>query len=303
MYSAIMASNPMRYVLISGASTGIGRACVLELANRGYELLAGVRREEDGKALQADAAQSPASAGHVTPIMLDVTESVSIAAAITQVTEITGNSGLCALINNAGISVVGPIEHVSLFDWRRQFEVNFFGLIALTQAALPLLRKHITARGPWTARIVNMSSIAGRIAQPILGPYTASKHALESLTDSLRMELFTQHIHVCSVNPGAIDTPIWTKAQTASESLTNGHPARALYGPLIDGVKSAAQRAHAGAIPPTAVANAVLSCLTDASPKTRYFVGKDARSGAIAKRLIPDRIFDRILRKYFAPRK
>jgi NAD(P)-dependent dehydrogenase (short-subunit alcohol dehydrogenase family) len=293
----------MRYVLISGASTGIGRASVLELANRGYEVLAGVRREEDGKALQVEAAKSPASAGHVTPIMLDVTDAAGIAAAIAQVTEITGENALCALINNAGISIVGPIEHVTMCDWRKQFEVNFFGTIALTQAALPLLRKYTAQRGPWTARIVNMSSIAGRIAQPILGPYTASKHALESLTDSLRLELYTQQIHVSSINPGAIDTPIWNKAQTASQPLSENHPARELYGRLIDGVKTAAQRAHAGAIPPSAVAHAVLASLTDAPPKTRYFVGKDARSGAIAKRLIPDRIFDSILRKYFAPRK
>jgi short-subunit dehydrogenase len=148
-----------------------------------------------------------------------------------------------------------------------------------------------------------MSSIAGRIAQPIIGPYTASKHAMESLSDSLRLELRPQGIHVCSINPGAIDTPIWDKAQATVETMTPDHPSRALYGGLIDGVAAAAERAHAGAIPPSAVAQAVAACMTCAKPKTRYFVGKDAKSGALARRLIPDRMFDSILEKYFAVRK
>ncbi len=266
-------------------------------------MFAGVRRDEDGRGIEEAAAGFNALGGHVTAIRIDVTDNSGIGDAVAQLTELTGDEGLCGVINNAGISVVGPVEYVSMADWRRQFEVNFFGVIAVTQATLPLLRKHVGVRGKWAARLVNMSSIAGRIAQPILGPYTASKHALESLSDSLRLEVKRQGIHVCSVNPGAIDTPIWNKAHSNVDDMKPDHPARVLYGDLIDGVTAAARRAHAGAISPDAVARAVAACLTDRTPRTRYFVGKDARSGAIAKRLIPDRMFDAILEKYFAVRK
>jgi NAD(P)-dependent dehydrogenase (short-subunit alcohol dehydrogenase family) len=236
-------------------------------------------------------------------VRVEVTDAGSVDAAFRQIADATGEDGLCGVVNNAGISVVGPVEFVPLADWRRQFEINFFGVIAVTQAALPLLRKHVAKNGKWSARLVNMSSIAGRIAQPILGPYTASKHALESLSDSLRIELRPQGIHVCSVNPGAIDTPIWNKAQAEASTVPMDHPSRAIYGNLIDGVTAAASRAHAGAIQPCEVAKAVAASLTDGKPRTRYFVGRDAKSGALAKRLIPDRMFDSILEKYFAVRK
>jgi NAD(P)-dependent dehydrogenase (short-subunit alcohol dehydrogenase family) len=293
--------NPStKHVLITGASTGIGRACVLELARLGFNVFAGVRREEDGKALEAESANLP---GKVSWVRIDVSDAALITSAISQITESVGDDGLCGVVNNAGISVVGPVEFVTLADWHRQFEINFFGVIKVTQATLPLLRKHVTKYGKGAARLINMSSIAGRIAQPILGPYTASKHALESLSDSLRLELKPQGILVCSVNPGAIDTPIWNKAHAEVETITPDHPARALYGDLIDGVTAAAEKAKAGAIPPLAVAKAVAACLTTAKPRIRTFVGKDARSGALAKRLIPDRMFDSILQKYFAVKK
>jgi NAD(P)-dependent dehydrogenase (short-subunit alcohol dehydrogenase family) len=296
-------TSSRRAVLITGASTGIGRACTLELARLGFDVFAGVRREEDGRAVEADAGNITGPCGKVSAVRVEVTDAGSIHAAIAQITDATGDDGLCGVVNNAGISVVGPVEFVPLADWRRQFEINFFGVIAVTQAALPLLRKHVVKNGKWSARLVNMSSIAGRIAQPILGPYTASKHALESLSDSLRIELRPQGIHVCSVNPGAIDTPIWNKAQAEVNTVPMDHPSRAIYGNLIDGVTAAASRAHAGAIQPCEVAKAVASSLTDGKPRTRYFVGKDAKSGALAKRLIPDRMFDSILEKYFAVRK
>lgn len=296
-------THTRRFVLITGASTGIGRACAMELARRGFDVFAGVRRQEDGSAVEADAGKLADPHGRVTAVRVDVTDACSITSAMSAIAQATGDDGLCGVVNNAGISVMGPIEFVPLDDWRRQFEINFFGAIAVAQAALPLLRKHVARYGKWTARLVNMSSIAGRIAQPIIGPYTASKHAMESLSDSLRLELRPQGIHVCSINPGAIDTPIWHKAQATVVTMTPDHPSRALYGELIDGVAAAAERAHAGAIPPSAVAHSVAACMTCAKPKTRYFVGKDAKSGALARRLIPDRMFDSILERYFAVRK
>jgi NAD(P)-dependent dehydrogenase (short-subunit alcohol dehydrogenase family) len=295
-------STTRRSVLITGASTGIGRASAIELAKNGFDVFAGVRREEDGRSIEIEAAQLPGSHGKLSAIRIDVTDAGGIAEVVKQISQIVGDEGLAGVVNNAGISVVGPVEFVPLADWRKQFEINVFGVIAVTQATLPLLRRHVARHGHGSARLVNMSSIAGRIAQPIVGPYTASKFAVESLTDSLRMELRSQGIVVCSVNPGAIDTPIWSKAHASADNLTPDHPARALYGKIIDGVTTAADQAHASAGPVSLVAKSVLACMTCDNPKTRYFVGKDAKSGAMAKRLIPDKIFDAILRKYFSVR-
>jgi NAD(P)-dependent dehydrogenase (short-subunit alcohol dehydrogenase family) len=278
-------------ILITGASTGIGRACALSLAQIGFEIFAGVRKESDGATLQAE------SNGKIVPVRLDVTDPETIAESISKIT-----GGLCGLINNAGICVVGPVEFVSLADWHRQFEVNFFGAIAVTQAALPLLRMHVAKHGPGSARLVNISSIAGKIGQPILGPYTASKHAMESLTDSLRMELKPQGIQVCSINPGAIDTPIWGKAQVEAGTITADHPSRDLYGDLIDGVTAAALKAQANAVPASEVADAVIACMTKPKPRTRYYIGSDAKSGLIAKWLLPDRMFDAMLARMIKPK-
>ena len=294
--TALMSSH--RHILITGASTGIGRACAIDLARLGFDVFAGVRKQSDGVALEAEAN------GKIHPVIIDVTDAATIAAAIAHITPIVGEHGLAGVINNAGISVVGPVEFVSLEDWRRQFEVNFFGAIAVTQAALPLLRVHAAKYGNGSARLINISSIAGKIGQPILGPYTASKHAMESLSDALRMELSPQGIHVCSVNPGAIDTPIWDKAQASAEAAIDAnHPARELYGELIDGVRAAARKAQAAAVPTSAVTAAVVACLNRRKPRTRYFVGRDAKIGAMVKWLLPDRVLDGILGRYFKPRK
>ena len=279
-----------RYVLITGASTGIGRACALELSGRDFQVFAGVRKDTDGLSLRDE------SNGKIQPVILDVTDPASIAAAIVEITLIVGDDGLCGLVNNAGITVIGPVEFVTMADWRRQFEVNFFSAVAVTQAALPLLRRHVARNGKGSARLVNMSSIAGRFAQPILGPYTASKHAMESLTDSLRFELAPQGIQICSINPGAIDTPIWTKAKTQAQTIDADHPSRALYGGLIDRVQAAAWKAQASAVPASHVASAVVACMTRKKPRTRYFVGKDAKGVAIIKRFLPDRWMDGLLR-------
>jgi NAD(P)-dependent dehydrogenase (short-subunit alcohol dehydrogenase family) len=286
-----MTSTTARHVLITGASTGIGRACAIELARQNFSVFAGVRRQIDGSSLRDE------SNGKIQPVTLDVTDPASIAAAIAEITSIVGADGLCGLVNNAGITVVGPVEFVSMPDWRRQFEVNFFSAVALAQAALPLLRLHVAKNGRGSARLVNMSSIAGRLAQPILGPYTASKHAMESLTDSLRFELAPQGIQVCSINPGAIDTPIWDKAKTQAATISADHPSRPLYGSLIDSIQAAAWKAQAAAVPADRVAAAVLACMTKAKPRTRYFVGPDAKGAAILKRFLPDRVMDALLRK------
>src|SRR2546429_6668900 len=182
-------------VLISGASTGIGRACAEHLDGLGFAIFAGVRNQSDADSLRG------AGSGRTQPVMLDVTEPESIASALRIVDE-AATAGLSGLVNNAGISVGGPLEFVEIDEWRRGLEVNFIGQVAVTQAALPALRK---ARG----RIVNMTSIGGRLASPFLGPYNASKYALEAVTDSLRLELRQFGVAVAAIEPGAVATPIW----------------------------------------------------------------------------------------------
>jgi NAD(P)-dependent dehydrogenase (short-subunit alcohol dehydrogenase family) len=285
------------YVLITGASTGIGQACATHLAGLGFQVFAGVRNEPNALALR-QAGEAIAGAGGICPILLDVTDPASIAAAANKLAADMGTAGLTALVNNAGISVSGPVELVTLDDWRRQFEVNFFGAIAVTQAMLPLLRRRTAIAGPGSARIVMMSSVAGKIAQPITAPYTASKFALESLSDSLRLELRPQGITVCIVEPGAIDTPIWSKGMAAVIALPDDQ-AKANYGPLMDRVIEAVRKISAGAIPPAAVAKAVGDCLTRRRPRIRYPVGRDAKAGVLSRRFMPDWAFDLALRRFY----
>jgi len=278
-----------RYVLITGASTGIGRACALHLARIGFAVLAGVRKPADGESLERDAG------GGVTGIRIDVADLASIAAAAERVRGIVGDDGLCGLVNNAGIVVAGPVEFVSLEDWRRQFEVNFFGQIAVTQAMLPLLRQHVATHGPGAARIVMMSSIAGKVGQPIVSPYSSSKFSLESMSDGLRIELKPQGIHVCLIEPGAIDTPIWGKGAAHEQGVSPDTSARVLYGAMIDGIMERARHAAETAIPAQRVADAVAACLTRPTPRIRTLVGRDAKMAALARRWLPDRWFDAIV--------
>jgi NAD(P)-dependent dehydrogenase (short-subunit alcohol dehydrogenase family) len=281
-----------KYVLISGASTGIGNATSRWLAVRGWKVLAGVRRDEDGKKLQQ---ASPS----ITAIKLDVTDPATISAAANTVRELAPN-GLAALINNAGIGVGGPIEFVPLAGWRTQFEVNLFGAIALTQAMLPLLRQRVeTARaagiGKGSARIVMVSSILGKVGSPISGPYSASKFAMEGASESLSIELHAQGIDVVLIEPGAIATPIWTKEKSAIAE--NEKAAREIYGDMMDAHKQMHDHAATNAIPPEKVAAAIERALTARRPKMRYPVGKDARLGVIFKRLLPDRWFEAAMRR------
>jgi NAD(P)-dependent dehydrogenase (short-subunit alcohol dehydrogenase family) len=286
------------HVLVTGASTGIGCASALHLASLGFHVFAGVRRSVDARQIEKLGSESCAAGGGVCALTLDVTDRDSIAAAAATLRASVGDAGLAGLVNNAGVSVGGPVEHVSLDDWRRHFDINFFGPIAVTQAMLPLLRAHVARFGLWSARLVNMSSIAGKVAQPIAGPYTASKFALESLSDSLRLELRAQGIHVCVISPGAIDTPMWKKTKDAVDAVPRDHPSRKLYGELIDNVMAALRKTSAHAIPPMTVAKAVAACLTHRKPKARYYVGLEAKAGAISKKLLPDTWFEAALARF-----
>ena len=272
-------------IVITGASTGIGRACALYLDGKGHSVFAGVRKDADGDALARDAS------ARLVPIIIDVTDHSSIAAAAKLVADETGPDGIKGLVNNAGIAVSGPLEYLPIDDLRKQLEVNVVGQIAVTQAFLPMIR---TARG----RVVNMGSVAGRSpSAPLIGPYAASKMAMEALTDSLRLELARWDIHVSIVEPGSIATPIWDKSGPDFDNLTDSMPAegKERYGKLIEvGRKIAAAQNRRG-IAPEKVAKAVEHALTSSRPRTRYLVGKDAQVRARVESLIPDKVRDKIV--------
>ena len=276
-------SSPMN-VVVTGASTGIGAACALDCASRGMTVFAGVRDPRAGEALVAKAGPS------LIPILLDVTDEPSIARSLDVVQRVVGKAGLGGLVNNAGIVVGSPLEVIPLSQLRTQLEVNVIGQIAVTQAFLPLLR---LGHG----RIVNMGSIAGRGTIPLLGPYSASKYALEALTDALRMELQPWGIHVSIIEPGAIATPIWEKSGKASQELEAlaGDEARALYGDAVNRVREAVAKSAERAISQDAVVRAVHHALTAACPKTRYLVGNDAKLRAWMVKWLPDRMQDILL--------
>ena len=251
--------NESPTVLITGASTGIGAACAFELDKLGYRVFAGVRREADGQRLRQQASE------RLTPVLIDVTDVESIRAAADFVEEAVGESGLDGLVNNAGIVVAGPLEMLPIEKLRYQFEVNVIGQMAVTQAFLPMLR---VAKG----RIVNMGSISGRVASPYLGAYCASKHALEALTDSLRIELRKWGIEISIVQPGPIVTPIWDKSQAATDEVFEevSAQAEALYGDDLEALREVTNRLRDGGSPVEVVVRAVVHSLTARRPKTRY---------------------------------
>ena len=271
-------------VVITGASTGIGAACALDCVARGMTVFAGVRDPHAGEALAAKGGPS------LIPIALDVTDESTIAQSLESVHRIVGQGGLAGLVNNAGIAIGSPLEVIPLSRLRKQLEVNVIGQIAVTQAFLPLLR---CGRG----RIVNMGSIAGRGTIPLLGPYSASKHALEALTDALRMELQPWGIEVSIVEPGAIATPIWEKSAKEAGDLeaSIGQEAKILYGEAVVRIREAIAQAAYRAIPPEAVVRAVHHALTASHPHTRYLVGTDAKLRAWMVKWVPDRVQDRLL--------
>ena len=269
-------------VVITGASTGIGRACALDLDSRGFQVFAGVRRDEDAERLRAERPS-------IEPLPIDVTDADSIAAARDRVAEAVGGAGLAGLVNNAGIAVPGPLEHLPMDELRRQLEVNLVGQVAVTQAFIPLLR---TARG----RIVNIGSIGGRVALPMLGPYAASKHAIEGFSDSLRRELRPWGIEVSVVRPGPIATEIWERGRTTADELLERMPeAEVHYGPAIAAGRASAAKRAKEAVPPSAVAEVVADALTAGKPRTRYLVGRQAKVMAALSAVLPDRWFDALL--------
>jgi NAD(P)-dependent dehydrogenase (short-subunit alcohol dehydrogenase family) len=277
-------TSPQRTVLVTGAAKGIGRACALDLASRGCRVYAGVRRPEDGEALRA------ASGGRIVPAPLDVTNSDEVAAAGRLMTEVSGEAGLWGLVNNAGAVYAGPLEHLPVEAFRDQLEVNAVGALALAQACLPALRR---AGG----RIVNVSSVNGRIVSPFSAAYAASKFALEALSDGLRRELARAQagVRVIVIQPGAVDTPLWDVSRERALALAGRYPseAHAHYPWLLRGFQNV--RVPRQAVPPERVAAVIRRALTARWPRARYRVGWDARLGVFAAWLLPDGLIDALL--------
>lgn len=273
-------------VLVTGASTGIGEACALRLARSGWDVFAGVRKEEDGERVREKAGRG------VTAVLLDVTDAQQIASAAKLVSE-QSEDGLAGVVNNAGVGRGGPVEYLPIDEWREQFEINVLGQIAVTQAMLPLVRQ---ARG----RIVFIGSIAGRIAGPLVGPYAASKHALEAIAESLRHELRPWGLRVVLIEPGAIKTPIWDKANQKADELEEqlSAEARDRYRSAIEAVRAGFARQARMGIDADRVARVVERSLSVASPRARYLVGPDALVVGSLTRVIPDRVKDFLVARF-----
>jgi NAD(P)-dependent dehydrogenase (short-subunit alcohol dehydrogenase family) len=276
-----------RTLLITGASTGIGQACALAFDREGWTVFAAVRREEDGRALAARASS------RLAWLILDVTNHAQIAAARDTIDASCGDRGLDALVNNAGVAVAAPVEFVPVQELRQQFDVNVFGLVDVTQTFIPLLRK---AKG----RIINIGSIAGRITTPLMSPYCASKHAVEAITDALRLELHPWGIQVSVIEPGVVATPIWEKgtAQMQERLATMPREALDLYDPFIRAFGRVVKGMSRRAMPPEDVVNAVRHALESRKPRPRYVVGRDAKVRLFLQSLLPRRWMDGIIHRF-----
>lgn len=280
-----------RAVVITGASSGLGESCALNLARVGFHVFAGVRRAEDGERLRR------AATGRLTPVTLDVTDEGSVGEAVREIGAHTGEDGLWGLVNNAGIAVTAPLECVGTELLRRQLDTNVVGQLAVVRGFLPLLR----AGG---GRIVNVTSGLGNVAIPYLGAYAAAQFAKEALSDALRRELAPQGITVCVVQPGAIMTPIWDKMSTEAGRTIEGAaaPLQELYrDTFLRFVETNERQARGSRKTPDDVARTVFRALVARRPRTRYGVGADATGGRLLARLLPDRAVDRVFGSVVRP--
>lgn len=275
----------MPTVLISGASSGIGRATALRLAGSGWTVLAGVRDLAVGEALAVEAGSE-----RIVPLALDITDPAQVTAAAEFIQERTGTAGLDALVNNAGAALGGPLKMLPMQELRDQFEVNFFGHIAVTQALIPALRR---AGG----RLLLVSSIGGLITTPYMAPYCASKYALEAVGDSLRVELGRSHIQVALIEPGSIATPIWDKGNELIDGVAVPPELKQYYGHIPAAMAKTLQSTAKRGIPPERVAQTIEGALGAKRMRARYLVGIDAHGMAWLKRLLPDHVLDRVLRR------
>jgi len=285
--TAVMTTSPeiaspevQEIAIITGASTGIGAATARELARRGFHVLAGVRRDRD-----ADAIRAPG----IEPLILDITNPDHIQTLAARVHEDSQGRVVRALVNNAGIGVNAPVEVFAIDEWRRLFEVNLFGHIAVTQTLLPAL---IRSKG----RVVNISSVGGKIAMATYGPYAGTKFALEAVSDALRREVAPLGVKVIVVEPGAVTTEMLGRVGITGERITSGMTSEqhGRYATLMHSIISQAQAAIPRAVPAEEAGRVIADAITSKRPRTRYTVGREAALLPLLT-MLPDRMLDRIL--------
>lgn len=281
----------MKTVLVTGASTGIGQATVARLAGKDWIVFAGVRKPEDGEALKQ-------FGGDIRPLILDVTKPDQIASAIEMIGAALGNETLTGLVNNAGIANMGPLALQPMEEIRSHFEVNVFGLMAMTQAALPLLGTDDVREGK-PGRIVNISSVGGCLSAPFLGAYAATKHAVEAFTDAFRRELLPYGIDAIAIGPGAVKTPIWDKAETANQE----RPYKgSVWDESIERFADVMLKGGREGLPPEQIAGIIEEALSAEKPKARYAPVPDKLTNWTIPRLLPKRVVDKALARRYAIR-
>ena len=279
------ASNPSdrrELIVVTGASTGMGAATARELARRGFHVFAGVRREIDADALRGEG---------IEPHILDITVESDVAAIADRVAADPLGRPLRALINNAGIAVNAPVEALPIAEWRRQFEVNLFGHVAMIQALMPSLLRS-------SGTVVNISSVGGKVALPTYPAYAGTKFALEALSDSMRREVNDFGVKVVVVEPGAVKTEMAQRGVATADRLKAGMTADQLerYGGLIDAMSSLARSFDTDGVPAERAAKVIANAATAPRPRTRYTIGRDAAILLRLSRVVSDRFLDRVVR-------
>ncbi len=276
----------MKTVVITGASSGIGRAAAEHLATRGWRVFAGVRKMTDGE---------PLKTANIIPILLDVTKPEQIIAAVDTVSDALNGARLDGLVNNAGIAIMGPLPLQPLDEFKRHFDVNLFGALAAVQAFAPLLGTDERRTGS-PGRIVNITSVGGKVASPFLGAYTATKHAMESVTDSLRRELIVFGIDAISIGPGSVKTPIWDKAEDKNKDTPY---ANSPWGDAIQIFSESMLEAGRDGLEPDVIATTIEKALSDPSPKARYAPVPNKLKNFWLPILLPKRMIDRAFWKSY----
>jgi NAD(P)-dependent dehydrogenase (short-subunit alcohol dehydrogenase family) len=286
-----------RSALVTGCSTGIGRAVVLDLLAQGWRIFASVRKQADADALLAEGASAASNQPlRLQCVVFDVTQEDSVHAGLAQVAEGLAGAPLHGLVQNAGVANICPLEVMPLDLFRKQLEVNLTGVLCVTQAALPLMRQGKAPKG--SRRIVMISSINGQVGTPLGGAYCASKFGLEGMSDALRRELLPQGVDVTLVEPGAIATAIWQTSKQRAEDLLpqiEAHPAMPHYEGFVASMMARVEQIQSKAIPAERVAEVVRRALQQGRPAVRSRVGKDAKLGYFLQRWLPTRWFDKLI--------
>lgn len=280
-----MSTSP-RSAVVTGASTGIGHACAARLVEEGWQVFAGVRKAEDAERLKAGLGDN------LVPVMIDVTDNDSVCTAAETVRTALSGRTLDGLVNNAGIAVAGPMLNISLDAFQQQMDVNVTGVVRVTQAFGPLLGVDENLEGG-PGRIVMMSSVAGEMAAPFLGPYSASKHAVEGLSKALRRELMLYGIQVVVIGPGAVATPIWEKAE---EVDPEPYRQTRFYDALMR-IRQWMTRNGPEGFPPSKIADRVFRALTEDKPDFRYAIVPQRLTNWSLPKLLPDRMVDNMVAK------